>query len=167
LLTSRSFFLADAGRSQVIDFPDLDKVFRTNVVRLLVSVSKKFGRYPECLSISGLQLPGKYPVACGAYGDVWKGLLRGEDVSVKVVRVSDRSVIESLLKVSKQWLAIPVCSLLVGFLSRSDHLEPVFPSECLAILWHILFRPTDLPCLALDVEWKSHRCLTSTTTRLE
>jgi hypothetical protein len=95
-----AYSLAYSESAQVIDFPELDPAFRAKVVHLLLRLSKKFALHPECLSISGLQLPGKYAVACGAYGDVWKGLLRGEDVSVKVVRLFNRSDIQTLLKVS-------------------------------------------------------------------
>jgi predicted unusual protein kinase regulating ubiquinone biosynthesis (AarF/ABC1/UbiB family) len=42
---------------------------------------------------------GEHAIAFGSYGDVWKGLLRGEDVCVKVVRIKVSEIAE-LLKVA-------------------------------------------------------------------
>jgi hypothetical protein len=127
---------------KVLDFPDLDSTFRTQVVDVLVRLSKQFGRHPECLSITGLQLLGKYAIACGTYGDVWKGIIRGEDVSVKIVRLFKGSEIQALLKV---WYLFDTTSLLptfkfLGLLSGGNYLGPACASECAPIFGHLLPR---------------------------
>ncbi|KAJ7152257.1 kinase-like domain-containing protein, partial [Mycena crocata] len=44
------------------------------------------GTPPTCFALSGLQKVGRQ-VAAGAFGDIWRGLVRGQSVSVKMVRL--------------------------------------------------------------------------------
>jgi hypothetical protein len=49
--------------------------------------------------LKGVELVGGDAVAGGGYGDVWKGLLQGELLAVKVVKVYQKSDVVKLLKV--------------------------------------------------------------------
>lgn len=87
------------SNGQVIDFPDLPTSFRTQCIRRMIHLCRKSAQHPECLCISGLQRIGDYAVTSGGYGDVWKGLLRGQCVSVKVLKIYQNSSLRALLKV--------------------------------------------------------------------
>ncbi|KAF8178967.1 kinase-like domain-containing protein, partial [Mycena galopus ATCC 62051] len=56
------------------------------------------GLHPQCFALSGLQKVGQQPVAGGGFGDIWKGLVRGHSVCVKVMRVFKVSDVASVMK---------------------------------------------------------------------
>ncbi|KAJ7588213.1 kinase-like domain-containing protein [Mycena floridula] len=72
---------------ELIDWGELPGRTRAQFTAALVRLSKKSGCHPEFLGLSGLTRSGSHAVAAGAFGDIWKGILRGQDVSVKVARV--------------------------------------------------------------------------------
>lgn len=65
----------------------------------LVRLSTVSGLYPECLVLKGLQKVGQDPIAAGQFGEVWKGIIRGQDVAIKVLKVYEKSNIKKILKV--------------------------------------------------------------------
>jgi hypothetical protein len=87
----------------VIDFPGLEgyRSLRAKFTKALISLSQASGLHPECFSISSqLEHIGEYAVVAGGYGDVWKGRLRGQEVSIKILKVYRDSEIMMLLKVT-------------------------------------------------------------------
>jgi hypothetical protein len=52
----------------------------------LLRISDACGLHPTCFPLSGLQTIGN-PIAAGGFGDIWKGLVRGQTVAVKIMRV--------------------------------------------------------------------------------
>jgi hypothetical protein len=52
------------------------------------------------MTLKGLKLAGRAAVAGGAFGDIWMGDLRGQQISVKILKVYQRSDKNKLLKVS-------------------------------------------------------------------
>ncbi|KAJ7108599.1 kinase-like domain-containing protein [Mycena epipterygia] len=65
-------------------FPDSSA--RPLLSKALLRLSHASGLHPTCFALSGLQKVGQQ-VAAGAFGDVWKGLVRGQSVCVKIVRL--------------------------------------------------------------------------------
>jgi hypothetical protein len=82
----------------------------------MLFLSKKFNGHPTCYVLKGLQLHTSRPVAGGGFGDIYQGdiqftlhrfhlltgnlgILRGEGVCVKTVRLFQNSEVEDLLKV--------------------------------------------------------------------
>jgi hypothetical protein len=82
----------------------------------MLFLSKKFNSHPTCYVLDGLQLPTSRPIAGGGFGDVYQGnmysklqmcylstdnlgILRGEEVCVKTVRLFRDSEVNDLLKV--------------------------------------------------------------------
>ncbi|KAJ7057682.1 kinase-like domain-containing protein, partial [Mycena amicta] len=60
----------------------------------LLRLSSKSGLQPRCFALSDrLQLEG-HQIAAGSFGDVWKGTIHGETVSVKVMRVYEEGDVE-------------------------------------------------------------------------
>jgi hypothetical protein len=84
---------------QVLDYKQgLGKSMRPIFVNTLVKLCSASGLYPECLVLEGVQKVGKHPITEGSFGTIWKGIVRGESVSLKVARVYTQSDITSLLK---------------------------------------------------------------------
>ncbi|KAJ7768228.1 kinase-like domain-containing protein [Mycena metata] len=81
------------------DLLDLDSfsVVRPLICRRLLKLSEASGLHPHCFALSGLQKVGRQ-VAAGGFGDIWKGLVRGQSVSLKIVRLFDDSDIKAVLK---------------------------------------------------------------------
>ncbi|KAJ6594696.1 kinase-like domain-containing protein [Mycena capillaripes] len=82
----------------LLDYPLLDGRIRPVILKALLKLSTKSGRHPRCFALSdGLQLADR-PAAAGSFGDVWKGSIHGETVSVKIMRVYQETDVEALLK---------------------------------------------------------------------
>ncbi|KAJ7839002.1 hypothetical protein B0H14DRAFT_3869860 [Mycena olivaceomarginata] len=83
----------------LLDYPLLDDRIRPVILEALRKLSVSSGRIPACFSLADrLQLDGPHQVAAGGFGDVWKGLIRGETVCVKVMRVYLEADVKELLK---------------------------------------------------------------------
>ncbi|KAJ7793004.1 kinase-like domain-containing protein, partial [Mycena leptocephala] len=81
----------------LLDYPRLDSQIRPVLLRGLLKLSKKFKQHPRCFALPDLQLGGD-PVAAGDFGDIWKSQFHNETVCVKVMRVYQKSDINTLLK---------------------------------------------------------------------
>jgi hypothetical protein len=67
-------------------------------------LSKKTGLYPKCLALDADNVTklGKHPVAAGGFGDIWKGLIRGQMACLKIVRIYSESDVREFVKVRLQ-----------------------------------------------------------------
>ncbi|KAJ7113402.1 kinase-like domain-containing protein, partial [Mycena epipterygia] len=65
--------------------------------KALLRLSRASGLHPRCFALTRLHTIGQQ-VAAGAFGDIWKGLYRRQNVSVKVMRLFEDSDIEAVLK---------------------------------------------------------------------
>ncbi|KAJ7040670.1 kinase-like domain-containing protein, partial [Mycena alexandri] len=63
----------------------------------LLDLSRASGLHPYCVTLSGLQKVG-LQVAAGGFGDIWKGLVCGQSVSMKIVRLFEDSDIQAVRK---------------------------------------------------------------------
>ncbi|KAJ7213152.1 hypothetical protein GGX14DRAFT_446459 [Mycena pura] len=82
----------------LLDYPLLDDGIRPVILKALLRLSTTSSLHPRCFVLSDrLQLDG-HQVAAGSFGDVWKGRIHGEIVSVKVMRVYQEADVEALLK---------------------------------------------------------------------
>jgi hypothetical protein len=71
--------------SQLLDtFPDSQS--SSKLSRALLRLSGKCGLHPTCFALPGLQKVGEQ-VAGGAFGDIWKGVVKCQSVAVKVMRL--------------------------------------------------------------------------------
>ncbi|KAJ7235050.1 kinase-like domain-containing protein, partial [Mycena rebaudengoi] len=75
------------------DFP----ASRPSLFKALIRLSRASGLHPRCFPLTELQKVGKQ-VAAGGFGDIWKGLVRGQHVSVKVMRIFQQDDIEVVVK---------------------------------------------------------------------
>jgi hypothetical protein len=79
-----------------------------------------------------------HPVARGGFGDVYKGLLHGEDIAVKALRIYQDSDMIQLLKVALE-MDIPRTQL--SQYSRTSHWRPSYggsfliPTFCLSTVF--------------------------------
>ncbi|KAJ7714230.1 kinase-like domain-containing protein [Mycena olivaceomarginata] len=71
----------------LLDYPLLDTHIRPVILKILLKLSITSGRHPRCFALlKDLRFDGPHPVAAGSFGDVWKGVVHGETVCVKVMR---------------------------------------------------------------------------------
>ncbi|KAJ6548699.1 kinase-like domain-containing protein [Mycena capillaripes] len=63
----------------------------------LVRLSRVSGLHPRCFALPELQKLGQQ-VAARGFGDIWKGIVRGQTVSVKMMRIFKDSQVEPALK---------------------------------------------------------------------
>ncbi|KAJ7625897.1 hypothetical protein FB45DRAFT_1030228 [Roridomyces roridus] len=81
----------------LLDYELLDDGIRPVILRALLKLSSKSGRHPRCFVLPDLRLQSSQ-VAAGSFGDVYKGRVHGETVSVKVMRVYQDADMQALLK---------------------------------------------------------------------
>ncbi|KAJ7797931.1 kinase-like domain-containing protein [Mycena olivaceomarginata] len=81
------------------DLLDLEgfSVAKPSIFEALLRLSRASGLHPQCLPLLGLQKVGQQ-LAGGGFGDIWKGLVRGQSVCVKIMRIFDNSTVEAVLK---------------------------------------------------------------------
>ncbi|KAF8182998.1 kinase-like domain-containing protein, partial [Mycena galopus ATCC 62051] len=111
------------------------------ILKALRKLSIASDLIPGCFSLSDcLQLVGSHPVAAGSFGDVWKGLVRGQTVCVKIIRVYQEADVKALMKASR---------------------ASIFYHE--ALIWRQLSHPNLLPFFGLyhPKNTKSQLCLVS------
>ncbi|KAF7377563.1 Protein kinase domain-containing protein [Mycena sanguinolenta] len=98
-------FLACRGpeAQRLLDFlQDLLDLESFSAIKLLMfqalrQLSRPSGLHPRCFALSGLQRLGQQ-VTGGGFGDIWKGLIGGQNVCVKVMRIFGDSNITAALK---------------------------------------------------------------------
>lgn len=81
-------------------FLDLESfsIVKPLIFKALLRLSRKSGLHPRCFALSGLQKVGEQ-VAAGGFGDVWKGLVGGRSVCVKIMRIFRDADVEAVLQV--------------------------------------------------------------------
>ncbi|KAJ7604656.1 kinase-like domain-containing protein [Roridomyces roridus] len=72
-------------------------VIRSILFEALTRLSDNSGLHPTCFALLGLQKIG-HQVAAGGFGDVWKGVVRGQTVCVKVMRLFQESDVRATVK---------------------------------------------------------------------
>ncbi|KAJ7490906.1 kinase-like domain-containing protein [Mycena latifolia] len=70
---------------------------RPLLFKALLRLSRASGLHPTCFPLVSLQKVGKQ-VTGGAFSDLWKGLVRGQSVSVKIMRLFQDEEIQCALK---------------------------------------------------------------------
>ncbi|KAJ6501178.1 kinase-like domain-containing protein, partial [Mycena vitilis] len=80
----------------VLDVGSLSNV-KPRIFKVLCRISRASGLHPRCFALTGLQKVGQQ-IADGGFGDIWKGLVRGQSVCVKIMRVFRDADIEAILK---------------------------------------------------------------------
>ncbi|KAJ7678058.1 kinase-like domain-containing protein [Mycena polygramma] len=78
---------------------DIDSfsVVKPLIFKALLRLSRASGLHPRCFALPKLQKVGDQ-VAAGGFGDLWKGLVSGKSVSVKIMRVFRNGDVEAVLK---------------------------------------------------------------------
>ncbi|KAJ7184990.1 kinase-like domain-containing protein, partial [Mycena filopes] len=86
------------------DLLDQDSVseFKPLIGKTLVRLSLASGKHPQCFPLTGLQLVGEQ-IAGGGFGDIWKGLVGDQSVSVKIMRIfQDHDIALALKEFSRE-----------------------------------------------------------------
>jgi hypothetical protein len=72
-------------RYQVLDL-NAFSIVRPLICKTLLRLYRDSGLYPRCFALFGLEKIGQQ-VAAGGFGDIWKGMIRGRSVCVKIMRL--------------------------------------------------------------------------------
>ncbi|KAJ7778212.1 kinase-like domain-containing protein [Mycena metata] len=76
--------LLDLLQDLLDSFPESSA--RPRLSKALLRLSRSSGLHPTCFTLTGMEKVGEQ-VAGGAFGDIWKGLVGGQNVSVKIMRL--------------------------------------------------------------------------------
>ncbi|KAJ7718711.1 kinase-like domain-containing protein [Mycena metata] len=81
------------------DLLDLDSfsMVKPLMCKTLVALSQKSSLHPRCFSIPWVEKVGQQ-VDGGGFGDIWKGLVCGQWVSVKIMRIFEKDEVAAVLK---------------------------------------------------------------------
>ncbi|KAJ7207561.1 kinase-like domain-containing protein, partial [Mycena pura] len=71
--------------------------YRPLLSKALIRLSRVSGHHPRCFSLSKLERVGDQ-VAAGAFGDIWKGLVKHNYVAVKAMRIFQAEDVKATLK---------------------------------------------------------------------
>ncbi|KAJ6514519.1 kinase-like domain-containing protein [Mycena vulgaris] len=71
--------------------------FRPLLYKALLRLSRASELHPACYALPGLQPVGRQ-VAAGGFGDIWKSVVRGQTVSIKMMRLFRDADIRAVLK---------------------------------------------------------------------
>ena len=78
-----------AHKGQLVDVPHLDWRIKHRLLVFLVQLSRKSNLYPESLVVRGIHKNGRHLVDAGSFGDVWKGIMLGDVVAIKIMKIRD------------------------------------------------------------------------------
>jgi serine/threonine protein kinase len=132
---------------QVLDsLPELSSSSRLS--KALMRLSRASGVHPTCFPLTNVQIEGDQ-VAAGAFGDIRKGLARGQTVAVKTVRLFQDNEVRAAAQVISSTPLIQATYLIVS---------QQFGRE--ALIWRQLSHPNLLPFFGLHY-WDSKLCLIS------
>ncbi|KAF8140742.1 kinase-like domain-containing protein [Mycena galopus ATCC 62051] len=81
------------------DLLDLDSFsfVKPLMLQALLQLARPSGLHPRCFVLPGLRKVGQQ-VAGGGFGDIWKGVICGQSVCVKIMRIFEESDIQAALK---------------------------------------------------------------------
>ncbi|KAJ7800305.1 kinase-like domain-containing protein [Mycena olivaceomarginata] len=88
--------LTSTDKKQLLDLDSFSSV-KPVLFKALLRLSRASGLHPRCFALCGLQKVGQQ-VTGGGFGDIWKGLIHGQSVSVKIMRIFEDSDVETVLK---------------------------------------------------------------------
>ncbi|KAG6905477.1 hypothetical protein DXG01_002488, partial [Tephrocybe rancida] len=76
---------------KLLDLPSLDRMFRGPFLNAMLRLSRQSKLFPEGLWQEQVSIEGNEALTAGTFGEVWKGVYRGQEVAVKVLRVYQKS----------------------------------------------------------------------------
>ncbi|KAF7290843.1 hypothetical protein MIND_01325500 [Mycena indigotica] len=121
----------------LLDYPLLHDRVRPVILKALLKLASQSKLHPRCFAISDRLQLEEHPVAAGSFGDVWKGVIHGKAVAVKIMRVYlDRDVEALLQEISQEgliWRQLSHPNLLPFF--GAYHLEGTLGRLCLVSPW--------------------------------
>ena len=86
---------------QVLDNLNVTPRIRKNCVNSLYKTCARHSIFPKSVQIAARYNPASAPHSHGGFADVWKGEYRGVEVAVKVLRISNRSDLKVIARVSR------------------------------------------------------------------
>ena len=90
-----------------MDFP-LHPSLKHLHTRALIKLSRISGLYPESMILKGIKLVGDAAVKSGGFADVWRALLGGQEICVKILKVYSKSDHIKLRQVGKMCRGYPI-----------------------------------------------------------
>lgn len=99
--------------SQLLDLPHECRS-KPLLWKALLRLSRKSGLHPTCFNLSRLEKVGQQ-MAGGGFGDIWRGLVDGQTVAVKSIRIFLEEDVQTASKVRVD----PTFSALLNFSRNS------------------------------------------------
>ncbi|KAJ7880856.1 kinase-like domain-containing protein [Mycena leptocephala] len=139
-------------------FPESEE--RPSVSKALLRLSRASELHPVCFTLNELQTVGESQVAGGTFGDIWKGLVRHQIVSVKIMRLFNeidvKHAVQNFGREAVIWRQLSHPNVLPFFgLYYLDHrlclISPWMPSGNIMGFLKTAPADTDRPSLMLDV----------------
>jgi hypothetical protein len=128
---------------------DIFLVVKPLIFQALLRLSRASGLHPRCLPLSELQKVGEL-LAGGGFGDIYKGLVDGQTVCVKIMRIFEDANINAALKVFSYKSLKFFVNMSPGIRSRSCHLAPAVSPKCAPLLRYILSGQQTMFGFAMD-----------------
>jgi hypothetical protein len=136
---------------------DLDSfsIVKPLIFKAILGLSRESGLHPRCCALPRLRKIGQQ-VTGGGYGDIWRGLVGGQCVCVKIMRIFEDSDVQAVLKVcfSKSFTCFDI--YLLGIRSRSSHLAPAVSPKRPSLLRFVLSRQKAVSCRPVDGKRAHH-----------
>ena len=129
-----------------MDYPQrldfwIDPIYKPRHVEALVQLSEASARYPSCISLKGVGIESG-PVSGDGFGDVYRGRLGGQNIALKVLKVSRQNDKNNLRQVN----------LLVYFFKQpqpNSIKETIQKFQREAVTWRQLSHPNVLQYLGV------------------
>ncbi|KAG6914468.1 hypothetical protein DXG01_017089 [Tephrocybe rancida] len=84
----------------LLDLPSLDRIFRSPFLHAMIRLSRQSKLFPESLWQEQVSIDGNEAINAGSFGDIWKGVYRGQEVAIKVLRLYQKSDLDDHKKVA-------------------------------------------------------------------
>ncbi|KAJ8074843.1 hypothetical protein PM082_019168 [Marasmius tenuissimus] len=80
------------------EHPGAHKTLRSTLFKMMIHLSRSTNLLPKCITIQDVEMSSNHPIGGGAFGDVYKGKRRGENVCMKVLRAFRPAEVEQAIK---------------------------------------------------------------------
>jgi hypothetical protein len=119
------------------------------IFKALLRLSDASGIHPRCLPLSGLDEVGEQ-LAGGGFGDIRKGLVDGQSVCLKIMRIFEDATIKAALKVFFSETPNFLINVYTGIWSRSFDLATAVPPERASLFRYLPSGQETVSSLAMD-----------------
>ncbi|KAF9555647.1 kinase-like protein [Agrocybe pediades] len=116
----------------LLDYPKADNTAKNSLLSAILRLSESSGLHPRCFTLKCVKL-GETMEAAGAFGDIWKGELQGQQVCLKIIRTYKDNWLKAFLREAILWGQISHPNILPFY--GVYHLDDERRRLCLVSSW--------------------------------